>query len=144
MHLPSKFEEGMVRRPWSDCACTGRSGSTLFQCDAFLFAYGGSDLFLQRHCETRADHCSFELLLVLTALDQTLFFTTIIVIFFLILPLKHTLWYALEAPHRGASNEYPQHMFSRRNKKNIFPISPLIKLFLCTCMMQAYYLRENI
>ena len=27
--------------------------------------------------------------------------------------------YSLEAPRRGASNEYPQHMFSSRNKKNI-------------------------
>ena len=25
--------------------------------------------------------------------------------------------YSLEAPRRGASNEYPQHMYSRRNKK---------------------------
>ena len=31
--------------------------------------------------------------------------------------------YSLEAPHQGASNEYPQHMFSRNNK-NIFPIPP--------------------
>ena len=29
------------------------------------------------------------------------------------------LWYSLEAPRRGASNEYPQHMFSWRNKKDI-------------------------
>ena len=29
------------------------------------------------------------------------------------------LWYSLEAPRRGASNEYPQHMFSSRNKKDI-------------------------
>ena len=27
--------------------------------------------------------------------------------------------YSLEAPHRGASNEYPQYTFSKRNKKNI-------------------------
>ena len=38
---------------------------------------------------------------------------------FLISPQKHMLWYSLEAPRRGASNEYPQHMFSWRNKKNI-------------------------
>ena len=36
------------------------------------------------------------------------------------------LWYSLEAPHRGASNEYPQRMFSWRNKKNIMWIPPLI------------------
>ena len=29
------------------------------------------------------------------------------------------LWDSLEAPRRGASNEYPQHMFLSRNKKNI-------------------------
>ena len=29
------------------------------------------------------------------------------------------LWYSLEAPHWGTSNEYPQHMFSWKNKKNI-------------------------
>ena len=29
------------------------------------------------------------------------------------------LWYSLEAPHRGASNEYPQYMFLLRNKKDI-------------------------
>ena len=27
--------------------------------------------------------------------------------------------YSLEAPHQGTSNEYPQHMFSLRNKKTI-------------------------
>ena len=27
--------------------------------------------------------------------------------------------YSLEVPQRGASNEYSQHMFSSRNKKNI-------------------------
>ena len=30
-----------------------------------------------------------------------------------------TRGYSLEAPHQGASNEYPQHMFPWRNKKNI-------------------------
>ena len=32
---------------------------------------------------------------------------------------KHVVLYSLEVPHRGTSNEYPQHMFSSRNKKNI-------------------------
>ena len=34
--------------------------------------------------------------------------------------------YSLEAPRWGASNEYPQHMFSWRNKKNIMWLPPLI------------------
>ena len=34
--------------------------------------------------------------------------------------------YSLEAPWQGASNEYPQHMFSWGNKKNIMWIPPLI------------------
>ena len=38
---------------------------------------------------------------------------------FHIFPLKHMLWYSIEAPHGGASNEYPQHMFSWRKKENI-------------------------
>ena len=38
---------------------------------------------------------------------------------FLISKQKHMLWYSLEAPRQGASNEYPQHMFLSRNKKNI-------------------------
>ena len=43
------------------------------------------------------------------------------------------LWYSLEAPRRGASNEYPQHMFSWINKKNIgaFQLknAPYLELF---------------
>ena len=38
---------------------------------------------------------------------------------FLISQQKHMLWYSLEAPYWGASNEYPQHIFLSRNKKNI-------------------------
>ena len=34
--------------------------------------------------------------------------------------------YSLEAPLRGASNEYPQQMFLWRNKKNIYQIPSLI------------------
>ena len=47
-------------------------------------------------------------------------------IFFLFLYENIMLWYSLEAPRRGASNEYPQHMFSSRNKKNIYQIPTLI------------------
>ena len=36
---------------------------------------------------------------------------------FLIPPQKICCGYSLEAPWRGASNEYPQHMLSLRNKK---------------------------
>ena len=37
---------------------------------------------------------------------------------------KHILWYSVEAPQQGASTEYPQHMFSWRNTKNIYLIPP--------------------
>ena len=47
-------------------------------------------------------------------------------IFFLFLHENICCGYSLEAPRRGASNEYPQHMFSWRNKKNIMWIPPLI------------------
>ena len=49
--------------------------------------------------------------------DKELFSTKIIDIF-LICPRNHMLWTALEMPWRGASNEYTQHLFSWRNKKN--------------------------
>ena len=42
--------------------------------------------------------------------------------------------YSLEAPHRGASNEYPQHMFSWRNKKSIY---------LMLALIQSYTLVKN-
>ena len=45
---------------------------------------------------------------------------------FLVSSQKHMLWYSLEAPRRGASNEYPQHIFSWRNNKNIYLIPTLI------------------
>ena len=38
---------------------------------------------------------------------------------------KHRLWYSLEPPCRGGSNEYPQSMFLSRNKKNnVYPCKP--------------------
>ena len=43
----------------------------------------------------------------------------------IIFPQKHILWYSLEARHGGTSNEYPQHMFLWRNKKNIMWITLL-------------------
>ena len=36
------------------------------------------------------------------------------------------MWCSLEAPPRGSSNEYPQHMFLWRNRKNIIWIPALI------------------
>ena len=65
------------------------------------------------------------MLLAIIATDRALFSSENADIF-LISPQKHMLWYSLEAPCRGASNEYPQHMFLWRNKKNIMWIPPLI------------------
>ena len=45
--------------------------------------------------------------------------TDIHLIFFLFLDENICCGYSLEAPRRGASNEYPQHTFSSRNKQNI-------------------------
>ena len=42
--------------------------------------------------------------------------------------------YSLEVPRRGASNEYPQHMFSLRNKKTIMWIPPLICSYEYQCI----------
>ena len=47
-------------------------------------------------------------------------------IYFLFLNKNKCCGYSLEAPRRGASNEYPQYMYLSRNKKNIMWIPPLI------------------
>ena len=60
------------------------------------------------------------------ATDKALFFIQKMLISFLFLNKNICCGYTLEAPRRGASNEYPQHMFSSRNKKNIMWIPTLI------------------
>ena len=54
------------------------------------------------------------------------FFNPKVLIFFLFSHKNICCGYSLEAPQRGASNEYPQHMFLRRNKKNIYLTPSLI------------------
>ena len=54
--------------------------------------------------------------IILTSLNPTyivkLGFTGVhVYIIFLISAQKHRLWYSLEPPRRGGSNEYPQYMF---------------------------------
>ena len=63
---------------------------------------------------------------MLIALDKELFFNQKVSIFFLFLNENICCGYSLEAPCRGASNEYPQHMFSSKNKKTIYQIHTLI------------------
>ena len=55
------------------------------------------------------------------------------IIFFLFLHENICCGYSLEAPRRGASHEYPQHMFSWRNKKDIssFRMKKVPYLLLC-------------
>ena len=60
------------------------------------------------------------------ATDKVIFFNRKMLISFLFLNKNICCGYSLEAPRRGASNEYPQHMFSSRNKKSIMWIPPLI------------------
>ena len=57
------------------------------------------------------------------ALDKALF-STKKYLYFSYFSTKTCCGYSLEAPRRGASNDYPQHMFSSRNKKaiNLIPI----------------------
>ena len=48
------------------------------------------------------------------------------------------LWYSLEAPHRGASNVYPQHMYSWTNKENTLPFLILSYALSQSLRKQAY------
>ena len=45
--------------------------------------------------------------------------------------------YSLEAPQWGASNEYPQHMFQRRNQK-IYPRNIIRYSSLTLCMLGSF------
>ena len=51
--------------------------------------------------------------------------------------------YSLEVPQRGTFNEYPQHMFSSRNKKNIDTFwlkkAPYQELWLGYCINLKYW-----
>ena len=53
------------------------------------------------------------------------FFFNQTLIFFTFLHENIPCGYSLEVPHWGASNEYPQDMFSWQNKRSIFLIAPL-------------------
>ena len=66
---------------------------------------------------------------------------------FLISPRKHMLWYSLEAPQRGASNEYTQHMFSWRNKKNINTFGLNKSAFtsaMCTIFFPIFFIKSYV
>ena len=60
------------------------------------------------------------------ALDKILFFSPIVLTFFLLRDKNICCGYSLEAPWWGNSNEYPQHTISWRNKKHICLIPTII------------------
>ena len=63
------------------------------------------------------------------------FFIRKMLISFLFLNKNICCGYSLEAPRWGASNEYPQHMYLSRNKKNIMWIPP----FICSYGAQFFF-----
>ena len=80
------------------------------------------------------------------------FFNPKVLIFYLF--QKTCCGYSFEVPHQGASNEYPQHMFSWRNKKKILytPPPPLLiwssedfckRLQILMAVIQGFELRRN-
>ena len=63
------------------------------------------------------------------------------IIVFLFLDEYICCGYSLEAPRRGSSNEYPQHMFSLRNKNDI-SIFRMKKSALSVAMVSVNILRK--
>ena len=59
------------------------------------------------------------------------------VLIFILFLHKNLLWYSLEVPHRGTSNEYPQHMFSWRNMKIIMQIPAYLVFAGCPMDIQG-------
>ena len=80
---------------------------------------------------------------IIIATDKALFFIRKMLISFLFVNKNICCGYSLEAPRRGASNVYPQHMFSWRNKKNIMQIPHLICSYVL-CRIMTYFLQEHI
>ena len=70
------------------------------------------------------------------------FIRKMLLIYFLFLH-KNIWWYSLEVPWLGASNEYPQHIFSWRNKTNIMWIPPLICSYGYVCQKMDKYSTLN-
>ena len=64
--------------------------------------------------------------MITITLDKALFFFCQKSIFCLFFDKNICCGYSLEVPHQGASNEYPQHMFSSRNKKIIHLVPSLV------------------
>ena len=56
---------------------------------------------------------------------------------FFFISLKTCHGYSLEAPQRGASNEYPQHMILWQYEKNI-KFNVLKELWLGICMLDMF------
>ena len=89
--------------------------------EVMVFHQNSRLVFLSTYSKLQISHC----------------FTQTYLIFFLFLhenicfgylleaPQNICCGYSLEAPHGGASNKYPQHMFSWRSKKNIIWITLL-------------------
>ena len=84
-----------------------------------------------KHTLTQVQHV---LALLLNTQPQVrhLFFNQKVLIFFLFFHKNICCGYSLEVPHWGASNEYPQHMFLWRSKKNNIWITPLIWSYVNT------------
>ena len=62
------------------------------------------------------------------------------IIFFLFLHENIYFGYSLEAPRRGGSNEYPQHMFLWRNKKDISMFWMKKVPYLLLCLKQFLFI----
>ena len=74
--------------------------------------------------------CACVCMYMFLALDRVLFQLKSTDIF-LIYPRNICYGYTSDAPRRGASNEYPQHMFSWRNKETLCGYPSCLKLCYC-------------
>ena len=75
--------------------------------------------------------------------EKSIFLSHNTMIVFLFLHENMCCGYSLKAPRRVASNDYPQHMFSCRNKTNIYLTSlSELELYICHDVSITIY-REN-
>ena len=109
----------------------------LAQVIALCYIYKASKIQIVKTLDPLPGYtCELILWFFNTPPDKAFFYQNLLIFF---LFLQENIWcgYSLEAPRWGASNAYPHHMISWRNKKKIFLLSgPMLNkgVFYMACL----------
>ena len=141
---PSSYIRPQDRRARTPCGKTilaiiRRSGVYKIWCVGVFGKYSNRTWRWKRYEISPCFFSSFEKPILVIALDKASFLPKNVDIF-LFVHESICCWYSLEAPRWGASNEYPQHIFSRTNNKIYFLIPPLIWSYVGNTVLLSSFL----